>query len=237
MFNQHDGEPRRTRVKVCGITCPEDALLCAELGADALGFNFYPRSARYLDPAGTSQDWMRDLPQGVRRVGVFVNAPLEEITALLRRGLIDSVQLHGDEDENFCAQIHDSGVPFAKAIRVRDASSLVAPERFRTGDLLLDAYRADAYGGTGHQLDWLLAADFAAQQGKIGRRIILSGGLNPENIAQAVARVRPFAVDVASGVELPGNPRCKNEARLRDFIAAVRTADQQAIARVNTRPV
>lgn len=220
------GDPAagRTRIKVCGITCPEDALLSLELGADALGFNFYPRSARYLDPAGDLR-WLRELPVGTRRVAVVVNASAEEIASLFRLGLVDSVQLHGDEEEEFCAGLHRMGLPFAKAIRVRDALALERPERFHTPDLLLDAYRADAYGGTGHRVDWALAANFAAQQSKSSRRTILSGGLNPENITSAIEGVRPFAVDVASGVEDPGNPRRKNEARLREFIAAVRGKD------------
>ena len=215
---------RRTRIKVCGITCPQDALLSLELGADALGFNFYPGSARYLDPESDLR-WLRELPAGIRRVAVVVNASLEEIASLFHLGLVDSVQLHGDEGENFCAALHRAGLPFAKAIRVRDAAALVGPERFHTPHLLLDAYRADAYGGTGHRVDWTLAADFAAQQSKSGRRVILSGGLNPENVGTAIERVRPFAVDVASGVEEPGNPRRKNEALLREFIAVVRGKD------------
>ena len=116
--------------------------------------------------------------------------------------------MHGDEDETFCQALRAAGLPFIKAIRVRDEESLAAPERFGTDHLLLDAYRPDAYGGTGHTLDWAVAARFAAA--------------HPENVAEAVRRVRPFAVDVASGVEGAAGPRRKDPAKMRDFIAAVR---------------
>ncbi len=226
MFDSSDpGPPHRTRVKICGLTCPEDSILALELGAGALGFNFYPRSSRFLDP-DSDLSWLRQLPAGACRVAVVVNAESSLIERLLDEHLVDSVQLHGDEDENFCAGLSAAGVPFAKAIRVRDALALERPERFLTPDLLLDAYRPDAFGGTGHRVDWELAAEFARQQSTAGRRVILSGGLDAMNVKEGIQRVRPFAVDVASGVETPGNPRRKDEARLREFFAAVHRADR-----------
>ncbi len=224
-----DGEDdRRTRVKICGITHPDDATLAAELGADALGLNFYEKSPRALDLAHDG-GWLRALPAGPRRVAVLVNAPLDLTRRLMGEGIADAVQLHGDEDESFCGQLRAAGIPFIKAIRVRDESALLRPERFGTDHLLLDAFRPDAYGGTGHTLDWTLAARFAAE-GRAAvspRRTILSGGLVPENVAAAVRRVRPDAVDVASGVEGAAGPRRKDPARLRAFLEAVREADQE----------
>ena len=216
--------PPRTRVKVCGLTHPDDAARAVALGADALGLNFHPGSPRCLD-LGRDAAWLRALPAGVRRVAVLVNPAKDDIRRLLDEGLADAVQLHGDEDEAFCAALAQEGIPFGKAIRVRDADSLRCPERFHTADLVLDAFRAGVYGGTGHTLDWTLAADFAAAERALGRRTILSGGLHPGNVAEAIRQVRPFGVDVASGVEGTAGPRRKDTARLRDFLAAIRAAD------------
>ena len=219
-----DPEPGRTRVKVCGITHPDDAALAAELGADALGLNFYERSPRALDLARDTA-FLRALPAGLRRVAVLVNAPFALAERLVGEGFVDAVQLHGDEDETFCLRLRSAGVPFIKAIRVRDESALLRPERYGTDHLLLDAFRPDAYGGTGHTLDWALAARFAADGRAANRRTILSGGLVPENVAEAVRRVRPDAVDVASGVEGAAGPRRKDVARLRAFMVAVRSVE------------
>ncbi len=214
-----DAPEGRVRVKICGITHPDDAALAAELGADALGLNFYARSPRCLD-LDRDAAFLRALPAGMRRIGVLVNAPLEFIERLLGEGIVDAVQLHGDEDETYCQALRTARLPFIKAIRVRDEQSLTAPGRYGTSHLLLDAYRPDAYGGTGHSLDWTLAARFAAAN----RQTILSGGLHPGNVAQAVATVRPFAVDVASGVEGEAGPRRKDPAKVRAFLASVRGA-------------
>ena len=221
--------PTRTRVKICGLTHPDDAALAVALGADALGLNFHPGSPRCLDPARDGA-WLRALPASVRRVAVLVNPDLDNLRRLLGEGLADAVQLHGDEDEAFCAALAEEGISFAKAIRVRDTGSLRGVERFHTTDLVLDAFRPGVYGGTGHTLDWTLAADFAARDGVSGRRTILSGGLRPDNVAGAIRRVRPFGVDVASGVEGREGPRRKDQARLREFLAAVRSADGPAEA-------
>ncbi len=211
----------RTRIKICGLTHPDDAALAAELGVDAFGLNFYAGSPRCLDPARDAA-FLRDLPAGVRRIAVVVNAPRALIERLLGEGIADAVQLHGDEDEAFCRSLQAAGRPFIKAIRVRDDQSLAHPERFGAEHLLLDAYRPDAYGGTGHTLDWTLAARFAA----LYPTTILSGGLRPENVAEAVRQVRPFAVDVASGVEGEVGPRRKDPAKLRALVAAVRAAEK-----------
>ncbi len=217
-----DAPAGHTRIKICGLTHPDDAALAAELGADAFGLNFYERSPRGLDLARDAA-FLRTLPAGVRRIAVVVNAPLTQIERLVGEGIVDAVQLHGDEDEAFCGTLQAAGLLFIKAIRVRDDQSVAHPERFGTEHLLLDAYRPDAYGGTGHTLDWKLAASFAASH----PATILSGGLRPENVAAAVRQVRPFAVDVASGVEGEAGPRRKDRAKMRDFIAAVRAAENK----------
>ena len=218
-----DDEPRRTRVKICGITHPADAALAAEFGADALGLNFYDKSPRALDLARDG-GWLRTLPTGLRRIAVLVNAPLALAERLVGEGIVDAVQLHGDEDEAYGLRLQEARIPFIKAIRVRDEDTLQRPERFGTDHLLLDAFRPGAYGGTGHTLDGELAARCAAAGRAAARRTILSGGLVPGNVAEAVARVRPDAVDVASGVEGAAGPRRKDAERMRGFIAAVRGA-------------
>lgn len=209
------------QVKICGITNPADAETAIASGADLLGFNFYPRSPRFL--AGGDLDWLRRLASAVHRVAVLVNPTTPEMAGeLFHQGLVDSVQLHGDESEGFCRAVVSAGVPLTRALRVRDESSLVRPERFGTRALLLDASRPGVYGGTGERLDWGLAARFAATHPEL--KVILSGGLSPDNVVEAVRRVRPFAVDVASGVEAVGDPRRKDPARVRNFIQAAKTA-------------
>jgi phosphoribosylanthranilate isomerase len=209
----------RPIVKICGITHPGDAELAIELGADALGLNFYPGSSRCLNGARDA-GWMRALPSSVPRIAVLVNPSRSEIDRLVGEGFADAVQLHGDEDEAFCAALAEDGVPFIKALRLRDDAVLEAPERFHSADLLLDSYRPGAYGGTGETADWQLAARFSTLH-RAAHRILLSGGLNPENVAEAIRPVRPDGVDVASGVEGAAGPRRKDAGRLREFFAAV----------------
>jgi phosphoribosylanthranilate isomerase len=213
-----DGTPRPF-VKICGLTHPADAELALELGADALGLNFYPKSPRCLDLARDS-GWLRALPGATRKIAVLVNPSRPEIDRLLGEGLADAIQLHGDEDEAFCFSLAKSGVPFIKALRLRDESVLAAGANYHTAYLLLDAYQPGAYGGTGKQADWLLAARFAASQ-RPARRTLLSGGLSAENVAEAIRQVRPDGIDVASGVEGAAGPRRKDAGRLRDFFSAI----------------
>lgn len=218
--------PLRTRVKICGLTHPADAALAVELGADALGLNFYPRSVRCLDPV-RDRDWLRALPPGVPRVAVVVNATRDEIDRLLGEGLADAVQLHGDEDAAFCQALRARGVPFIKAFRARDEAVLARAGEFGTNQLLLDAFQPGVYGGTGHTVDWALAARFVARH----RLTLLAGGLVPGNVADAIRQVRPYGVDVASGVEGASGPRRKDAETLRAFFAAVRAADAQPVGK------
>ncbi|MEA3212147.1 MAG: phosphoribosylanthranilate isomerase [Chthoniobacter sp.] len=223
----------RVRVKICGVTNRADAELAIALGADALGFNFFEGSKRCisLDREG---EWMAALPPFVTRVAVLVNAPLEEAQRVAAHPAIDWVQLHGDEDERWCADFAQApapamphllpGQPFIKALRLRDAATIARAHRFSTRHVLLDAQAGAAYGGTGTLIDLELAAEFARRQPEL--TLILAGGLTPGNVAGAVRTVRPFAVDVASGVELAGNPRRKDPERVRAFVEAVRGAVQ-----------
>jgi len=201
------------RVKVCGITRRGDALLAVELGADALGFVFWPRSPRAISAAAV-RAITDGLPPFVSRVGVFVNeSPSAVLTTAVEAGLT-VIQLHGDEDASAYV---DSPLPVIKALPVGEGFSLSAvqdlPARVTP---LLDAHDPARRGGTGRVIEWTVAAAAA----KV-RPVILSGGLNPENVSDAVAAVGPYAVDVSSGVE--ASPGVKDENRLRAFFAALRT--------------
>ncbi|MEP6672045.1 MAG: phosphoribosylanthranilate isomerase [Chthoniobacter sp.] len=209
----------RVRVKICGITNEEDARAATDLGADALGFNLWPGSKRHID-LDRAFSWIRGLPPLVTRVAVLVNVSLDEARHVAAHPAIDLVQFHGDEDEGYCAQFAASGRPFIKALRIRDSASLDNLDRFSTPSILLDADAGAAYGGTGRQLDPALAAE--AAQRFPGVKIVLAGGLKPENVAEAIRVAQPYAVDVASGVEAA--PGRKDHEKMARFIAAVRGA-------------
>jgi phosphoribosylanthranilate isomerase len=198
-----------TRVKICGITRAEDAELATLLGASAVGFVFWPRSPRFIEPS-RARDIVRSLPPFVTPVGVFVDQPVGHVKDVAAVVGLGAVQLHGNEDVGFCRAI---GRRVIKAASVEQAIALAGfwPAEIT---LLLDAIDADRRGGTGQKVDWASAASLAA-----GRRIILAGGLGPENIGDAIRQVRPFAVDVSSGVE--ATPGVKSGARMRAFFAAV----------------
>jgi len=205
-----------TRIKICGTTNLEDARLAVELGADALGFIFYPASPRAVTvPVAT--EICRALRPFVDRVGVFVNASAGEIASAQRDCRLTAIQLHGDEPPAFCRQF---SVPVIKAIRVHNDASLAAAREYDVDALLLDAYTESQRGGTGRTFDWSLALGATKT---LTCPVILSGGLTAENVGQAVRQVGPYAVDVASGVErAPGQ---KDPGKLERFIAAVRAAD------------
>jgi phosphoribosylanthranilate isomerase len=208
-----------TQVKICGITRLEDALLAAELGADLLGFNFYPGSKRYIDRGICKQISVELDRQGgaILKVGVFVNASLEEIESTLEECRLDLAQLSGDEAPSLLAALGERGF---KSIRPRSLD-----EAFSTGRLmqkrktppvlLVDAFHTGEYGGTGQTADWENAAALAREY-----PLLLAGGLTPENIYQAMRRVRPWGVDVASGVE--SAPGVKDRAKMAAFIMTVK---------------
>jgi len=195
------------RVKVCGITNVEDALHAAACGADALGFVFYAQSPRWLTPEA-ARGIIAELPPFITAVGLFVNETPERIGQIADYCGFDIIQLHGDEGPSDCDLPPHRVV---KALRVRDASSLALEGEYRVSALLLDAWVAGAYGGTGERFNWDLAAQVARR-----RPVILAGGLTPENVAAAVLQVRPYAVDVSSGVEAA--PGKKDPAKVAAFV-------------------
>jgi phosphoribosylanthranilate isomerase len=200
------------RVKICGITSARDALAAVDAGADALGFMFYEASPRRVTPE-QSLEIIRELPPFVARVGVFVNPTADQVRAAISETGIDTLQFHGEETPEFCRQF---GLRVIKAFRVRDVLSLKRLADFRSEAWLLDSFVEGKHGGTGAIFNW----DLAAQAVKQGGRVILAGGLTPENVAEAVRRVRPYAVDVSSGVEFA--PGRKDIAKVRAFIAAAK---------------
>jgi phosphoribosylanthranilate isomerase len=201
------------RIKICGITNLEDALLAADLGADALGFIFYPKSPRYVAPE-TARGIIAQLPPLVTSVGVFVDEEAAAVREVAGRVGLDWLQVHGQESPDYCRTLKRRVI---KGFRIKDASSLKDLEPFRGAvqALLLDTYKKGQVGGTGETFDWELA-----RQAKAYGRIILAGGLVPENVARAVAVAQPDAVDVASGTEAA--PGRKAPDRLRAFFRAVK---------------
>jgi phosphoribosylanthranilate isomerase len=205
------------RVKICGITTEADAEMALAAGADALGFNGFPGSKRYLDLVAASP-WMARLPGPASRVAVLVNPTRAEAEAIAALPGIDRLQFHGDESPAFYApfQRPEPHSPI-KAIAAKDRAALSRCRDY--GSLiLLDAFVPGAYGGTGQQIDLDLAAALVAENPSLC--ILLAGGLTPDNVAEAVAKVRPYAVDVASGVE--SAPGRKDPMKVRDFIAAAK---------------
>jgi phosphoribosylanthranilate isomerase len=204
------------RVKICGITRLEDALAAARAGADALGFNFWPRSKRYVDPRAAGEIVAR-LPPFVAAVGVFVDPTRDEVARAALLSGVHWLQLHGDESPALCASL--TPLPVIKAIRVRDRASLDALGAYDVAGFLLDA-DTSAYGGSGRTFDWSLAAEAARRA-----PILLAGGLTPQNVADAVRQVRPWAVDVASGVE--SAPGIKDHEKTARFIREAKAVKEK----------
>ncbi len=208
------------RVKICGITNWADAELALAAGANALGFNFYPPSSRYIPPSH-AQTIVSRMPPGVDAVGVFVNAPFVKANDIGLTVDLDVFQLHGDETSDTVAEFSESW-PVIKAFRVGTDFRAEQLEAYRsqTDFFLLDTFNDGERGGTGQTFDWSKALE-AKRYG----RIFLSGGLTPQNVGDAIRQVRPFAVDVCSGVE--ASPGKKDAARVREFIQAVREASKE----------
>lgn len=204
-----------TAVKICGITRIEDALAAAHHGAHAIGLVFYATSPRYVEPEAAAAI-VRALPPFVTAVGLFVDAGEDEVRRVSVRSGVQLLQFHGAETPEFCARI---GMPYMKAAQVRPEVDLLQYARSYDGAkaLLLDAYHADLHGGTGATFDWSLIPQ------SLPLPVVLSGGLNPENVGEAIRRVRPWAVDVSSGVE--ARKGIKDAAKIAAFIAGVRHED------------
>ena len=201
------------KIKICGITNLEDALFATECGADSLGFNFYKKSPRYIEPQKAA-DIISQLPPLIMPVGIFVNEHEDRIREIQQLACIPAVQFHGDESPEFCQRF---GSHVIKAFQVRDKESLKAMAHYRVGAFLLDSYREGMRGGTGVSFDWHLAV-----VAKTFGKIILAGGLTPENVLEAVKLVQPYAVDVAGGVEK--EPGIKDYGKVKQFITEVRKA-------------
>lgn len=208
-----------TKIKICGITNLEDARLAIELGADELGFNFYVESRRYIRPQDARMIAF-GLPENCRKVGVFVNETIRSILETVKIVGLDAIQLHGDEDYEFVTMLHHSTEKeIVKAIRVSAASDLTFAMDFDAHCILLDSFSKSEYGGTGEQFDWA----FAGGANVMLPYLYLAGGLKAENVAEAIRIVRPYAVDVASGVE--SSPGKKDSDKMKRFIEAVRNAE------------
>ena len=201
-------------VKICGITNTEDALVAVEAGADAIGFIFVPNTPRFIEVAA-AREIAGGVPERVKKVGVFVDEPVEAVNRLAREVPLDLVQLHGSMSPEAAALVE---VPFVKVVRVSGAIDVEQLKAYKARAYLLDTYVEGAHGGTGKTFDWDLALPVVAA----GLPVLLSGGLTPENAAEAVQRVRPFGVDVSSGVE--ASPGKKDHAKVRAFVANAKGA-------------
>jgi phosphoribosylanthranilate isomerase len=212
------------RVKFCGITRPEDAQEAASLGAWAIGLNHWADSPRRCDPAVAAEIGAA-LKRRLEVVGLFVNASLDEIDAAAEDESLTMLQLHGDEGPAFCREAaRRTGLKVIKAVRVRSTADVQAAGAYRTDFHLFDTHRAGVQGGSGESFDWELVAHRRSDV-----PLIVAGGLTPENVGDAIEVARPFAVDVASGVE--EQPGVKDHALMSAFAEAAQAASAQAVAR------
>jgi len=217
MFGDTSETSGRIRIKICGITNAADALAAIGFGADALGFNFYPRSKRYIE-IETARDWIERLPREICKVAVLVDPTWAEARRISELPFIDALQLHGNESPEFCQRLADTGIRFAKAVPITDAKSLADLPSFSTNILVLDSAFGGEFGGSGETFPWQWGRGFIEAHPTF--RVILAGGLTAKNVARAMSEVRPFGVDVTSGVEsVPGR---KEHTLLRAFIEAAR---------------
>ncbi|MDH7599845.1 MAG: phosphoribosylanthranilate isomerase [Sedimentisphaerales bacterium] len=199
-----------TKVKICGITNYEDAVASVDCGADIIGFNFYPKSPRYI-PVEKAIEIARSLPGFVELAGVFVNSTLDQIRQIAHDCYLDWVQLHGDEGPEFCRSVAADSVKVIKAIRIKDKADLSSMDQYLADAILLDSYSPESYGGTGKAFDWSILD-------RIERRIFLAGGINPDNAPVAVA-LGVYGIDVCSGVE--AYPGKKDPAKLKALFEAI----------------
>jgi phosphoribosylanthranilate isomerase len=202
------------RIKICGITNLEDALACAAAGADLLGFNFYPDSPRYIEPAD-ARKIVAQLPASISTVGVFVDAETpKDVARLADIAGVTIVQLHGNESPSYCREL--TGKSVIKALRANERFDPESAAEYYTDAILLDSFDQSLRGGTGRTFDWSIARSTKAKV----RKLFLAGGLGPENVAAAVAGVQPYGVDACSSLE--SSPGRKDISRVRAFINAIR---------------
>jgi phosphoribosylanthranilate isomerase len=198
------------KVKICGITNLEDAQIAIDMGADILGFNFYPKSPRYIEP-NKAEEIIANLPGFVDIAGVFVNANRQNIRSMTDTGMLNWVQFHGDETSDFCSEFNAWNLRTIKAIRVRSTQDIDQAQEFETFSLLFDAFDPNYYGGTGKTFDWSLLR-------KYPRRVFLAGGINPDNISKAI-ETDVYGIDICSGIESePGKKNHKKMKQLFDKI-------------------
>jgi phosphoribosylanthranilate isomerase len=202
-----------TLVKICGITNLDDALAAVEAGADALGFNFYRPSSRYIEPLG-AREIIEQLPETILPVGVFVNDSSDDVTAIAKQAGLRALQLHGEESPAYCRQLDDWFV--IKAFAVNERFDETAVSRYEVNAIMLDASHKVLKGGTGQVIDWAIARRIRDH----GRPLFLAGGLSPENVAAAIKTVEPYCVDSCSALE--SSPGKKDTDRLGAFVKVVR---------------
>lgn len=208
-------DPRFPSLKICGVTRDEDAEDLAELGVEALGVNFWPKSKRYLDPS--QAEFLTELKDRILRVGVFVNASTDLPRDFFDRGWIDVVQLHGDEPESDIALLQGHGIPVIRACPVKDPDDLDSIASIKAEALLLDAHAPGVYGGTGRTIDWQAVGRFT--RGHPQTPVVLAGGIEPTNAAEALRSAQPAALDVASGAET--SPGIKDLGKVELLLATV----------------
>jgi phosphoribosylanthranilate isomerase len=202
------------KIKICGITNYEDAIAAVEMGADLLGFNFYPKSLRYIEPEEALKI-IKKLPAFVETAGVFVNAAYEQIREIKQLCMLNWVQFHGEEEPAFCERFFPLNVKTMKALRIRDKKDIEQVNDYSTDAILLDAYDPAKYGGAGITFDWNVI-------GHINKRIFLAGGINPDNAAKAI-ELGVYGIDICSGIESkPGKKDHKKMKRLFDNIKYLR---------------
>ncbi len=224
MFNSA-GEERRMEIKICGITNMEDAVMAFAYGADALGFIFYEKSPRYVSPE-TAIRIIRNLPDDISKVGVFVNHDIHAVRQIYEFCGLDLIQLHGDESPAYCREFSQSIL--IKAISPRNEEDLGIVKRYGVKAVIIDARESGLYGGTGKKSNWELAAKL-----KEMHLLVLSGGLNAGNILEGIRTVSPHAVDVNSGVEL--SPGKKDPKQVQSMIETVHAAGETSTTKIFTR--
>ena len=205
-------DSNRVFVKFCGIKNELDARAAIECGADALGFNLYPGSTRFIQWQ-REQAWIRGLAAGISRIAVVVNPTLDEALQLLEMDIFDGLQLHGEESREFCESLANNHKPVLKALRLKNVELLQRLSDYPVFGFLLDSHREGAFGGTGERFEWTLL-----KRAHLDKPLIVAGGLTPENVGNAVRELRPHAVDVATGIENAEGG--KDRKKMQDFVAA-----------------
>lgn len=206
-----------TKTKICGITTLDDALFAEKSGADALGFNFYEKGKRYIDPDKCAEITEQLSPFTVL-FGVFVNEEVAKVVKIVKKCGLHVVQLHGDENNNYIDELRANiNVKIVKVLRIKDAAGVAEMNKYDSSCFLADVY-CEEFGGSGKRIDM----DICRKLVGTGKNIIIAGGLTPENVAEVVSQLRPYGVDTASGVEV--SPGIKDNAKVEQFIAQAKTA-------------